>query len=206
MSKLTEKISAALRKPTSYVASEWERMAPRERRLVGVLGAVVGGMVLVLGAWFYFGSLADLAEQNADMREALSEIARRRDAYLEGKAKVRAQEVRIGNDPPQIASDLEAAGREASVQIPEQNERPTQPAGKQYVQHDVDVKLRQVGLLGLTKFVLKIETGPRFLQVTRLRITRRFSEGEKLDAELTVTGYERVKEDAKAKRARGGRT
>lgn len=205
--KLTEKITNALRKPTSWVASNWEHMAPRERRLVSIFGAVLGGVMLIVACWFYFGSLADLAETNADMREALSEIARRRGAYLDAKAKVRAQEVRIGTDPPQIAADLEAAGRDATVQIPEQNERPTVPAGKRYLEHDVDVKLRQVNLLGLTKFLLKLETGPRFLQVTRLRITRRFSEGEKLDAELTVTGYERVKDDAKAKKAaRGSKT
>lgn len=205
--KITEKISGTVRKPAAYLAAEWERMAPRQRRLIGALGGVVGALVLLLGSYFYFGSLADLAEVNADMREALAEIAKRRDGYLDAKSKVRAQEVRLGKDPPQLAADLETAAREVGVQIPEQNERPAVPAGRFYMEHAVDLKLRQVDLLGLTKFLLKLETGPRFIQVTRLGIRRRFSEGEKLDVDLTVNAYERVKEDTKNKRpGRGSKT
>lgn len=201
--KLTERITNVVRKPVAYLGSEWERMAPRERRLVGALGGVVAIMIVLVGGYFYFGSLSELADHNADMREALAEIAKKKNVYLEAKSKVRAQEVRIGKDPPQVLGDLEIAAREASVQIPDQIERPTTPVGKYYLEHNVDIKLRQVDLPSLTKFLMKVETGQRLLMVTRLTVRRRFGgDGDKLEADATITAYERVKDTGK--KGKGG--
>jgi hypothetical protein len=56
------------------------------------------------------------------------------------------------------------------------------------------VKLRQVDLQSLAKFLSKLETGRRLIVVSRLGIRRSFADGEKLNVELTATAYERVKE------------
>ncbi len=69
--------------------------------------------------------IADLEEGNAAIRDALAAIAKHRDEYLEAKARNAVQEARIGNDPPQLAGDLEAAARAENIQIAESSERPT---------------------------------------------------------------------------------
>jgi type II secretory pathway component PulM len=202
---ITTSTKGWFRRPTEYLSGEWNRMAPRERRLVaGLLGAVGAFAVLVTG-YLIFDSLSEIRDSNDAVREALGEIAKRKDEYLDAKSRMVAQEVRIGNEPPQLGADLETAAREAGLQIAETNDRPPQPAGKRYLQHSADVKLRQVDLQSLGKFLSKLETGRRLIVVERLDINRRFAgDGDKMDASLTVTAYERVKEAPK-KRAPAGR-
>ena len=45
----------------------------------------------------------------------------------------------------------------------------------------------------------RVETGPRFVFFTRLALKHRYSETDKLDAELTATAFEKVKDDKKKK-------
>jgi hypothetical protein len=202
MSALTNIRDAIVRTaswPRSYFTSEWERMAPKQRRwILGLAAACLGGFMLLVTT-LAFSSISDLEEGNADIREALAAIAKHRDEYLEAKARNAIQEARIGIDPPQLTGDLEAAARAENVQIAESSERPEAPAGRRYVQHDLDIKMREVDLQGLSKFLRRVETGPRLIVVTRLSLKRRYSEAEKLDVELTATAFERVKEDKKKK-------
>jgi Tfp pilus assembly protein PilO len=64
----------------------------------------------------------------------------------------------------------------------------------------VDIKIREVGLQSLAKFMRRLETGPRLIFFTRLSIKRRFSDAEKLDVEATATAFERVREDKQKKK------
>jgi Tfp pilus assembly protein PilO len=188
-------------RPAAYLGSEWNRMAPRERRLVGgLIGAVIAFAVLVTG-FLFVESLRDLAERNSDAREALADIAKHRDEYLEAKDRMVQQEVRIGNEPPQLTADLEAASHDANIQIPESIEQPAVDVGRHYREHKVDLKLRQVDLQSLAKFLNRVETGRRLIVVTRLYIRRRFAEGQTLDVEMTATAYERIKDTEKRKPA-----
>jgi hypothetical protein len=159
-------------------------------------------VAVLLSVYFVFSSIGELEEGNGTIRQALMEISKHRDEYMEAKARGAANDARIGNDPPQLTSDLEAAAREESVQIAESNERPTTPAGRRYVQHDVDLKLRDVDLQSLTKFMHRVETGPRLIYFSRLSIKRRYSEAEKLDVEATATAFEKLREDAKPKKTK----
>jgi len=193
--------SRAARWPADYFRSWWERTAPRTRRLFVVLLAVCVSMLVLAIATAAFSSISSLEEENALIREALDEISKHHDEYLEAKTRNAVQEARIGNDPPQLTGDLEAAARGENVQIAESNERPAAPASnsRRYLQHDLDVKLREVDLQSLTKFMRRVETGPRFVFFTRISLKHRYSETDKLDAELTATAFEKVKDDKKKK-------
>jgi hypothetical protein len=192
-----------LGRPVAYLRSEWERLAPRERRLVTLLATAVVVLGVTLSAWVTFSTIGDLEEGNGKIREALSEIAKHHDEYLEAKTRNAVQEQRIGSEPPQLVKDLEEAARGENVQIAESNERPAAPAGRRYVQHDLDIRLREVDLQSLTKFMRRVETGPRLIMFTRVSLKHRYSETDKLDAELTATAFERVKEDKPKKKADG---
>lgn len=182
----------AVRKPTTAVLAEWERMAPRERSLVMALGGAVVLMMMFVGGFMFFSSLSEVSERNENIREALKAIARNRNEYLQAKDQMRAVEVRIGTVAPQLATDLESAAREVGVQIPETTERPATPAGQRYLEHRVDVTLRQVDLRQLSRFLYKLETGQHLIYVTGLDVRRRFAEKDKLDVKLTATAIERV--------------
>jgi hypothetical protein len=202
--QLPAKVRDWVRRPTTYVTSEWNRMAPRERKLVTTLVAAVVVFGILVTGFIILGNLRDVAESNDAAREALADIAKHRDDYLEARERMRAQETRIGNEPPQFAADLEEAAREVSIQIPETNEQPAVAVGKRYLNHKVDVKLRQVDLQSLSRFLAKLEQGRRLIVVTNLHVRKHFSEGDKLDVELTAEAYERVKETTKRTRPTKG--
>ncbi|HZL21162.1 MAG TPA: type II secretion system protein GspM [Polyangia bacterium] len=202
---IRDPVGRLLRGPAVRLAAWWERLAPRERRGFSVLG-IVGLSVAVLGGgWYAMNKIGDLRDQNAAIRDALSAIAQHRDEYLEAKARNAVQEARIGNDPPQLTADLETASRAEGVQIAESSERPAVPAGRRYIEHDMDIKIRETDLQSLTKFLKRVETGPRLVFFTRLELKHRYSDdSDKLDVELTATAFERVRDD-KTKKKPGGK-
>jgi hypothetical protein len=200
-----DKARRVFARPSSYFRAEWERMPPRERRWVAGLAIGVVVVASALGMFLVFSSISDLEEGNADIREALGAIAKHRDEYLDAKSRAQAQEQRLGTDPPQLVADIEAAARQETVQIAESTERPPLGVGKRWIQHDVDLKIRGVDLQSLSNFLRRVETGPRPIFCTRLSLKRRFSEADKLDAEVTAMAFERVKEATATKKKADGK-
>ena len=120
------------------------------------------------GVWrvdlFTFSSISDLEEQNGLIREALAEISKHHDEYLD--AKTRNAVNGAAHRHRAAAADRRTWRRRRkgeNVQIAESNERPAAPAGasRRFVQHDLDIKVREVDLQSLTKFMRRVETGPR---------------------------------------------
>lgn len=201
---IREPVGRMLRRPAVRIVAEWERLAPRERRWVTALAGAVVTVSILLGAMFAMNRIGDLQDENAAIREALGAIGQHRDEYLEAKARNAVQEARIGNDPPQLTADLETAARGENVQIAESSERPPAPAGRRYIEHDMDIKIRETDLQSLTKFLKRVETGPRLVFFTRLALKHRYSDdSDKLDVELTATAFERVRDDKTKKKPEG---
>ena len=140
LKRLMGMIASGLRRPVTYASAQWNRMAPRERKLISILASAVLTLALLLTGYLIVDSLQEISTSNQDTREALAAIARHRDDYLEAKSRMISQEARIGVEPPQLAADLEAAGKEAGIQIPETVDRPPTPAGKRYLEHSLDRK------------------------------------------------------------------
>jgi hypothetical protein len=186
-----------VQRPGAYVSREWNRLAPRERSLVAVLGGAVVAAIVAVLALLTAQSLTEIRDDNEGARLALAAIAQHRDEFLDAKARMQAQELRIGAPAPQLAADLEAAAREVGIQIPETSSKPAVPAGRRYMEHSVVVTLRQVDLLSLTKFLSKVETGQRVIVISKLSIKQAFGEGEKLNVSLTATAWERVSDARK---------
>jgi general secretion pathway protein M len=204
LSNVREAVGRLSQRPIGYFRSIWERMAPREKRLVTLGIAVVTIGTIIYGTWSSLSNISDLEDGNAAIREALTAISKNRDAYLEAKARNTVQEARIGDAPPQLAGDLEAAARAENIQIAESSERPTVPAGRRYVEHDTDLKIRATDLQSLTNFMRRVETGPRLIFFTRLAIKHPYgADPDKLDVEATATAFEKVHEDKTKKKAGG---
>ncbi|HEX3903060.1 MAG TPA: hypothetical protein VH853_09420 [Polyangia bacterium] len=204
LGNLQESVARLARRPAARFVSEWERMAPRTKRWVTV---GIAAVVILSVGWAVVIKLSDIGELedgNAAIRDALTAIARHRDEYLDAKARNSVQEARIGEAPPQLAGDLEAAARAANIQIAESSERPTIPAGRRYVEHDTDLKIRETDLQSLTTFLKQVETGPRLIFFTRLALKHPYgAEAGKLDVEATATAFEKVHEDKTKKKTDG---
>ena len=98
--KVRGRVVQIVGRPFRYFEAEWDRMAARERRSITILAIAVVVVALSLVVYLVLGRISDLEETNADVREALTAIAKNRDSYLEAKARAQAQETRLGTDPP----------------------------------------------------------------------------------------------------------
>jgi general secretion pathway protein M len=196
LANLRESAGRMFQRPIAYFTGEWERASPKRKSLVTWLAAAIVVVSIAFGALLSFNNISDLEDGNAAIRDALTAIAKHRDEYLEAKARNSVQEARIGDAPPQLAGDLEAAAQGENIQIAESSERPTVPAGRRYLEHDTDLKIRETDLQSLTNFLKRVETGPRLVFFTRLAIKHPYSaDADKLDVEATATAFERVHED-----------
>jgi len=175
----------------------FERLSQRERTLVTALGVTFCVMVTLIVGFLITDGLSSLEERNAAMRQALKDIDTQRDNYLRARAKSSQLETRLGHGSIQLGSYVEQAAKEVGVEIPESNDRTPAPAGKQWVERGVDLRLQHVKLDQLASFMKKIETGPNLVVVTALNVRTRDDKHQDLDVEMTVTTYERAKPASK---------
>jgi Tfp pilus assembly protein PilO len=182
---------------------KWERLSQRERTMVGALGITFVVVVTLVVGFFITDGLSTFEERNADMRQALRDIETHRAAYQKAKAKAAQLETRLGSGNVQLGTYLEQAAKDSGVDIPELNPRPPTPASKHYTENSVDLRLKQVKLEALAKFLKRIETGPSLVVVTALNVRTRDDKHEELDVEMSVSTYERAS-DKKASTAKHG--
>jgi type II secretion system (T2SS) protein M len=184
----------ALSDKLNELRGRWDRLADRERSLIGGLGILVV-IVAVLGVGISIAQgLSDLEEENGAIRQALKDIDANRDTYQRARAKTAQLEVRMGRGGVQLQGFLESAAKEAGVEIAETVERQPVPAGKKYVEKTVDLRLSKVGLDALAKFLRKIETGPNLVITSGLNLRSRDDKHEDLEVDLSVSTYEHAPE------------
>jgi Tfp pilus assembly protein PilO len=178
----------------------WERLSPRERTLLAAMAGTFLVMFAVMSGFFILDGLSTLDEQNGASRDALHDIETQREAYLKAKAKAAQLEARMGKTPVQLQGFLEQVAKDTGVQIPETTEQQPVAAGKQFMERSVDIRLKQVTLESLSKFLHGVENGPNLVIVSALNIKTRDDKHEELDVEVTVTTYEHASE----KKDKGG--
>jgi type II secretory pathway component PulM len=183
----------------SGLRARWDRQTDREKRMVMLLGVMAVLVGALLGGFIVNNEISSLESENEAMRQALRDIDTKRDGYQRAKAKTAQLEVRMGRGGAQLDGFLEQAAKEAGVQIDETNPRPPAPAGSQYVERSVDLRLRKVALEPLAKFLRHIETGPNLVVVTQLNVRTRDDKHEELEVEMTVSTYEHATDKGKKK-------
>jgi hypothetical protein len=171
----------------------FERLSQRERTMVGALGVTFVVMLTLIVGFLITDGLSSLEQRNAAMRQALRDMETQRDSYLKLRAKTAQLETRLGHGSVQLGTYLEQSAKEAGVEILENTDRPMAPAGKQWTERGVDLRLSRVRLEQLANFMKKIETGPNLVLVTGLNIRTRDDKHQDLDVEMSVSTYEKNK-------------
>jgi hypothetical protein len=176
----------------------WENMAPREKRLLGLLGALLVGAVFLIIGWQIRSGLSDLESKNAKTRDALRLITEHQDEIYAKRNSTDNPEQRIPDTAQPLATYLDGIATQVGVTIPEQSERPVVKRGK-FDELSIDIKLRGVSLDQLSKFLRLVETSGQAVVTSRLYIKPYISAHEKLDVELTIAAFEKSKTPAKGK-------
>lgn len=82
------------------VRSYWDNLTERERRLMTVMGAVLGLLVVLLPVYFLSTSISSLEEENAELASALRQIGRSRSRIAAMRAEQAARDQRYEAGAP----------------------------------------------------------------------------------------------------------
>ncbi len=187
---------------------EWfDKLAPRERRLMGMLVIAVTLFVLFLiplGVSLALGSRRDAAQS---LRAAIHTVKNAREDVQKRQAKREAIVARYANRAPALAGVMEKAARDNKLDLLETADRPEVPHGKRYNERTTVGRLRKTTMLQLAKMLEQIEQLRMPIYVSRLNIRRRGGEHDSYDVELGVSAFDRsetAKEATPAAASSGG--
>jgi general secretion pathway protein M len=178
-----------------------DRLEPRERQLLGVLGAVLAVFLLLLVP---LGIAALVGSKRSDVQALRDAI----NAIQDGRAKVMRQQqerdtvlARYGKPTPALAGFLAKHAETAGIEIPESQDRAAVPHGKRYEERSTKIVLRKVGMLHLVKFMERIEQSRLPVSISALNIRKRTTETDSYDVEMTVAAFDRKVAEKPAKSA-----
>lgn len=171
------------------------KLEPRERTLVGVLGAFVAALLFLGGPYLLFSSVWQARTENQAIRDFIDTVNESRGKIEQKRAAQDALLLRYAKTVP--ANFIDDAAKTNAIELADNSKKPDVPRGKKFTEHVQLVHMRKVGLLALSKMLEKLETGGYPLAVTRLNIKPRGGEQDSYDVELGISTYERKADAAK---------
>ncbi len=172
-------------------------LSPREKRMLIALAVVLGFLAFV-GLYFWSASRLDsIDEDRAATLDALQTIQRARGQIAARNARRDAMLARYRNRAPPLTSFVEEQARGAGVRVAESQDRPPEPAGRQFTQRAVSIRLHQVSLQALVDFLSRIDNAPFPVAITSLRVHRRYGESNAYDIDdMVIATWDAVPESA----------
>lgn len=175
----------------------FEKLEPRERRLLTILGSILGLALILALPIYVVKSVSDKRAENEQLRALVDSIYEARTSIGERKAKHDALLARYGKPAPALAGFIEEASRANNLSAAESQDRPDAPHGKRYTERMTVVKMHKVGMLALAKMLEKIEQSGFAVVISKLNIKPRAGEADSYEVELGVSAFDR-KPDAPA--------
>jgi general secretion pathway protein M len=186
------------------LADRLQGLEDRERRLLGILVAMVVGALVLLPPAALYALVHSRRSEVDDIRLAIQAIEDERETVERAKAGKGAIEQRYARPAPPLAAFLARLASEAGVEIPESQDRQAVPHGKRFEERTTKITLRKVGLMKLVKFLEKIEQAGHPVRISQFDIRKRGSEPDSYDVDLIVSAFDRKAEPKTAKAARDG--
>jgi general secretion pathway protein M len=175
----------------------FEKLEPRERKLLGVLGAILGLFVLLLAPLGLWSHVRGKRAESQEIRDLIDKIYDARASIAERKATRDAIIARYARPAPPLATFIEEAAKENGATAADTQDLPEVPHGKRYSERTTKVKIHKIHMLALAKTLEKIEQSGYPVAVTRLNIKPRSGDPDSYEVELAVSAFDR-KADAPA--------
>jgi type II secretory pathway component PulM len=172
-----------------------ERIAalePRERRLLGTLGAVLVVLLIASVPFVTEALLNSKMARNESLRQALADVEAEAPAVLKRRAERDALLVRYETPPPALAGFLARAATETGFEIPELKDGSPVARGKKYEERSTSISIRKVGLRELVLFMEKVSGGVQPISVSKLNVRRHSAPPDVYDVQMTVSAYHRL--------------
>lgn len=164
----------------------WDRISPRERRLVVIAGIAVPLTIIVWLGLSIGDGLSNMEARNEKTRKALVVLE---DLKERGPAQPADDVVAtMGVEPLSLDTYLTNAAQKAGFTLKGTTPR-NAVTRNGFVTNSVSCQISDLSIDQFKKFLQEVETGSKVVVVTRLDIRRDFKAKEKLDATLEVSTY-----------------
>ena len=167
------------------------RLAPRERLLVGVAAVSVVAISLYSFVWDPLQTnRAQLAKRIATKEKDLIEVQKQRDTYLDLRRQLDANQASIAPKDPGFSLFAyvdnviaQAVGREHITSMNPSDKSLT----AEFQETMVEIKLTQISLEQLVDLLYRVEKGDHPLRFSRLQVKKRANDIRNFDVTATVS-------------------
>ena len=169
----------------------FDKLEPRERRLLGILGSVFAVFLVLFGPIGLWSWVRGKRAENQEVRDLIDQIYDARASIAERKAKRDAIVARYARPAPPLATFIEEAAKENGATAGDTQDLPEVLYGKRYTERSTKVKIHKIHMLALAKILEKIEQSGYPVTVSRLDIRPRSGEPDNYEVELAVSAFDR---------------
>lgn len=175
-------------------------MSERERRLAALMGGIFLVFVVFLIIFLVGSKKGDLEDREIQNRAALSLLRQKGPEYERKKTEALMSGQKQRGKPMPLRTLIDNIGKQVNVTVPDMKELPDQKHGAGWVEHGIDLSMREVGLLTLTRFMEEVEGyKKRFpIAITKLEIRTRRRTPDSYDVRMVVSTYEQEPEQLDA--------
>ena len=168
----------------------YERLTPREKRLVRILASLVAGIVLWQGVtWLFWDPYQARKAELSDLRDETLKVASLAREIESTRGLIQTQAQRLAREERgfSLIATLEEEADRAHIKsrITRMTPRTLPPEGAYRIAM-VSLEIDSVDLPHALFFLARIQRSPHFIRVTRLSMKRRFNDHSKIDLSLDV--------------------
>jgi hypothetical protein len=182
---------------SSFFSNLIAGLSERERRLVGIMAGLFAVLVVFLTVFLLGRTVSALADKHEEGQQILRLLAKDGAKYLE--AKQEASQRPTGKPIP-LRTFVDRVGAANNITVQDVRELPDEKHGARWLEHSVELSIREVGLLALTRFMEEVESHKnRFpVAIVKLDIRKRRRVPDSYDVTMVISTYETTDADATA--------
>jgi hypothetical protein len=166
----------------------WDRISPRERRLVLVLGIAAPITIAIWLGLSIRDGLVDMEHRNDRTRKALNVLTDLRARGETGAPKSDDAVAMMGTEPLSLPTYLDNAAKKAQFTLKSTTPHPAVTRNG-FVTNSVSCSLDDLTIEQLKTFLMEVEMGSKVVAVTHIDLRRDFRSKEKLDVNLEISTY-----------------
>lgn len=159
------------------------------------MGLLFVVFVIFLIVFLFNSRVTELEEESEQLENAIRLLEEKEADYFDAQQQKEQLLQNASNKPTPLSTIVDKASKKVELDIPDTKELPDQRHGTQWIEHAVELSLRDVDILKLTLFMEAIEENRRKfpIAISKLEINKRKRAADHTYlVRMTVSTYEQV--------------
>ncbi len=182
-------------------------LSAREQRLVAIMGILFVLFAAFLAVFIFRSKVNELTDENENLIQTIRLIDEKEADYLARKQAENQLSTKASQKLTPLSTVIDRAGKNIDIPTPDTKELPDQRHGTQWVEHAVEISIREINLLKLIEFMEEIESNRiQFpIAISKLDISKRKRPLDVVyNVTMTVSSYEQVPKDSQSESKTSG--